>query len=87
MVLGGQWYVYVLVSERTGKTYVGVSTNTQRRVMQHNGEKRGGAKSTRAGRPWKIGAVYGPYEDRAAAQKIEVEVKRLNGLARCSFKA
>lgn len=76
------FYVYVLVSERTGRTYVGVATNPERRLRQHNGHVKGGAKSTRAGRPWKQARLLGPYRGRGEAQQIEAQVKRARGLSR-----
>lgn len=76
------WYVYVLVSTRGERTYVGITCDVDRRLAQHNGEQPGGAKSTRAGRPWRIGTTFGPYETRAEAQRIEYQVKRRSGSAR-----
>ena len=40
-------------------TYVGFTTNPFRRLRQHNGEIKGGAKRTRKHRPWRICAVVG----------------------------
>ncbi len=76
------WYVYVLWSERLGRTYVGISTEPTRRLAQHNGERAGGARATRGGRPWVIGACYGPFEDRGTASRVEIQVKALRGRAR-----
>jgi putative endonuclease len=76
------WWVYVLVARGGGRTYVGVSTDARRRLEQHNGSRAGGAKATRPGRPWKLGAVYGPYPDRGAAQRAEQAVRRHRGAAR-----
>ena len=45
--------MYVLASETSRRTYVGVTNNFTRRLRQHNGEIKGGAKATRAARPWK----------------------------------
>lgn len=78
--------MYVLTSQ-AGRTYVGVAVDVGRRLRQHNGEVRGGARSTRAGRPWSIGAVYGPFPDRGEAQSTEHAVKRTRGAARLIFKA
>ncbi len=78
----GAWSVYLLVSGRDGATYVGVSTDVERRLAQHNGELPGGAKRTRAGRPWKLDRRWGPYEDRAEAQRVEYELKRRRGAER-----
>jgi putative endonuclease len=73
------WHVYVLVSADGGRTYVGVTSDLPRRLAQHNGEQPGGAKSTRAGRPWSVGATFGPYPSRGRAQAVEHRVKRRAG--------
>lgn len=79
------WRVYVLISQRTGATYVGVALDPGRRLAQHNGERPGGAKATRGQRPWALGAIYGPYDERGAAQRVEARVKRLRGRARLAW--
>lgn len=76
------WWVYVLVSRAARRTYVGVSTDAHRRLEQHNGRRAGGAKATRPGRPWRLGAVFGPYASRGEAQRVENEVRRLRGRER-----
>lgn len=76
------WTVYVLLSASSGSTYVGVTSDLERRLAQHNGERPGGAKSTRGGRPWTLAAHYGPFEERGAAQSVEHRVKRLRGRER-----
>ena len=76
------WFVYVLWSESRGRTYVGISTDPERRLAQHNGERPGGARATRGGRPWVIGARYGPYPDRSQASREELRVKALRGRQR-----
>ena len=70
-----KWWVYVLRSDR-GPHYVGSTTDPRRRVRQHNGEIRGGAKCTSANRPWRLARVYGPYENRSTALKAELALKR-----------
>lgn len=54
------YLVYCLVSQQNpSRTYVGVTNNWARRLRQHNGEITGGAKTTRAYRPWtKLIHVY-----------------------------
>jgi predicted GIY-YIG superfamily endonuclease len=76
------WFAYVLVSTTLRRTYVGVTTDIERRFRQHNGELAGGARSTRAGRPWSIGVVRGPFESRGAAQVVEHALRRRRGAAR-----
>ena len=77
-----RWVVYVLVSGDGRRTYVGVTNDLARRLEQHNGERPGGAKSTRAGRPWAVGRRLGPYATRGRAQQIEATLKRGTGRAR-----
>lgn len=79
------WTVYALVSKVSGHTYVGVTTDLGRRLAQHNGERPGGARATRGGRPWALGASWGPYPERGRAQAVECEVKRLRGRERLAW--
>jgi putative endonuclease len=76
------WFAYVLVSTTTRRTYVGVAKDVVRRTRQHNGEIAGGARTTRAGRPWAIGVIRGPFDSRGAAQSAEYLLRRRRGLAR-----
>ena len=76
------WFAYVLVSTTIRRTYVGVATDVPRRVRQHNGELAGGARATRAGRPWTIGRVDGPFGTRGEAQVVEYAIRRRRGRAR-----
>ncbi|MFO7564654.1 MAG: GIY-YIG nuclease family protein [Enhygromyxa sp.] len=78
-----QWWLYLLRSQ-TGRTYVGVSLDVERRLAQHNGELPGGARSTRAGRPWEIVRRWGPY-GRGEALSLEYRLKRQSGAARASW--
>ena len=76
------WFAYVLVSERTRRTYVGATTDVSRRARQHNGELRGGARATRAHRPWTIARVLGPFAGRGDAVRAELAIKKARGLRR-----
>lgn len=76
----------MLVSVRGPRTYVGITTELERRLEQHNGERPGGARSTRSGRPWALGRIYGPFPDRATAQSAEYTIKRLRGPRRLQHK-
>ena len=48
---------YCLRSLASRRTYIGITNNLPRRLRQHNGEIKGGAKYTRAGQPWEV-ALY-----------------------------
>ena len=72
------WYIYLLLSDR--RTYVGATTDPARRLRQHNGEIRGGARSTR-GRQWQLVCTVGAFEDKSSALRWERIVKcRARGL-------
>lgn len=79
------FWVYVLLSVDEQRTYVGITTDVDRRLRQHNGELAGGAKSTRARRPWRVGRRYGPYAGRAEASRAEAALKRLRGRSRLEW--
>lgn len=59
------WYVYCLISSN-GNTYIGATTDPQRRQRQHNCELVGGARATRArvkaGENWELFCYVGPFE-------------------------
>ena len=80
------WVVYVLRSRVRARTYVGIALDHRQRLLQHNGVLPGGAKSTRAGRPWRVARVHGPFPTRGAAQSVEAAVKRLRGMARLRYR-
>lgn len=69
------YYVYIL---RCGddSLYTGITTDTDRRVMEHNGELPGGAKYTAARNPVQL--VYrSEFPDRSTAGKEEWRIKKL----------
>jgi putative endonuclease len=79
------WYAYVLLSAAETETYVGITTDLDRRLGQHNGEEPGGARSTTRGRPWRLGVSFGPYSTRAEAQRVEWSIKRRRGHDRLAW--
>ena len=79
------WIVYVLVSRVRKLTYVGITKDVEARLAQHNGLVRGGARATRTGRPWRLGAQYGPFVTRGEAQRVEARVKSMRGPARLAW--
>ncbi|MHC4823984.1 MAG: GIY-YIG nuclease family protein [Planctomycetota bacterium] len=73
-----EWVVYLLSSTKETRTYVGVTTDLQRRLEQHNGVRPGGAKATRRGRPWRVHRIFGTFPDRGSAQKLEWSLKQMH---------
>ncbi|KAF7137281.1 hypothetical protein RHSIM_Rhsim07G0060200 [Rhododendron simsii] len=73
------WSVYLILSTNTPiKTYVGVTTNFSRRLRQHNGELKGGAKASRIGRPWVCACIIQGFMDRSEACVFESKWKILS---------
>ncbi len=73
------WSVYILAC--SGRTYIGATTNPVRRLRQHNGEIKGGARSTR-GRKWQMVCYVTGFPDRSSCYRWEKLVKmRARGLA------
>ena len=87
------FWVYVIQSgqARTSKNgkplpgffYVGMTTEPDRRLREHNGVKadgtqgkKGGGKYTSKHRPWVARALHGPYFTRSEALRAEYALKR-----------
>ena len=64
--------VYLLVSDR--RTYIGATKNMSRRLRQHNGEIKGGAKATH-GRQWAIKAKLNGFPDGQEGWKKALSVE------------
>ena len=47
------WFIYVLLCN-DNSFYCGITKNIDRRLKQHNGIKKGGAKYTRSRRPCRL---------------------------------
>ena len=70
------WYIYVLLCS-DNSFYCGITTNVKRRLKQHNGELKGGAKYTRGRRPCQV--VYTKKAmNRSIASKEEYAFKKLS---------
>ncbi len=72
----GGWWVYLL---RCGddSLYTGVATDVERRLREHNGELKGGARYTRPRRPVEV-VWREACETRSAALTREAEIKSLS---------
>ncbi len=71
------WFVYIL--ECADSTfYTGVTTDLDRRLLEHNGSLEG-AKYTKARQPVQL--IYSEEKpDRSQAQKREAEIKKMSRL-------
>ena len=69
------WFVYILRCA-DGSLYTGVATDLERRLAEHNGSGKLGARYTRARRP--VVLVYSEAaESRSAACQREAAIKKL----------
>ena len=65
------YHLYILLSEKTNKFYIGSTGNLEDRLARHNG---GRSKATTSGIPWKL--IYTEeFEMRGEAIKRELEIK------------
>ncbi|KAI3848228.1 hypothetical protein MKX03_003506 [Papaver bracteatum] len=73
------WSVYLILSTNALlKTYVGITTNFSRRLKQHNGELKGGAKASRLGRPWICACIIQGFKDHSEACQLESKWKNFS---------
>lgn len=76
----GHWLVYLLYNTKLKITYVGITNNFEKRIRQHNGEIKGGAKNTRRGKGfWECRAQIKPLTHKQSA-RIEPMIKKATGL-------
>lgn len=70
------WWVYIIRS-RSGKLYTGITTDVERRLLEHQTDKRRGAKFFRSDPAQEV--VYREaLENRATATRRELAIKRLS---------
>ena len=70
------WHIYVLVCA-DDSLYCGITTNLEKRLKQHNGEIKGGAKYTRSRRPCRFVYIKKAM-NRSIASKLEYQFKQLS---------
>lgn len=70
------WWVYLLQCNDQS-LYVGITTDLQRRLQEHNGATPGGARYTRSRRPVRL--VWSePSDSRSAAAQREAAIRKLS---------
>ena len=65
-------------------TYNGCTNNFKRRIRQHNGEIKGGAKCTSRRGPWEPYCIITGFKDNIEALQTEWRIKRVEGRKRPS---
>lgn len=66
---------YVIRSTITGRVYIGYTVDFNRRIRQHNGEIKGGAKKTQRGQPWEPICVIQGFIDNHTALRFEYKMQ------------
>jgi len=75
IILAAQWFVYYLRCA-DNSLYAGITTDLDRRLTEHNGCNKSGAKYTRVRRP--VSMVYHEeHLDRKSASQREYQLKQL----------
>ena len=67
----GLFCCYLLGSDHTDVCYVGFTVDPVRRLRQHNGELRGGARFTRRHRPWRMALLLHGFPCYTQALQFE----------------
>jgi putative endonuclease len=69
------WWVYIVETDK-GMLYTGISTDVVRRIKQHAGVSKGGAKFFRSQAPVRL-CFKKKFPNRSEASKYEAYVKSL----------
>ena len=78
-----KWLIYILEC-RDGSLYCGITNNIEKRLKQHEGEIKGGAKYTRSHWPCKL--VYKEKSaSRSEALQREIEIKKMSKIEKQSL--
>jgi predicted GIY-YIG superfamily endonuclease len=66
------WYVYI-ARARTGRYYIGITTNPSERIEEHNAGA--GSRFAVNQGPFVLCYVSGPFSDKSAARIREIQIK------------
>lgn len=66
---------YILKSLSTGKIYIGYTINFERRIRQHNGEIKGGAKRTSGEKDWVPICIIRGFYEKSSALRFEYKLQ------------
>jgi predicted GIY-YIG superfamily endonuclease len=79
----GQFVVYLLKCRNSNRTYIGSTNHLVRRLRQHNGIIKGGARAT-SGEDWQIVFYFTGFRDHVEALQAEWRFKHPIGNRRVS---
>jgi len=66
-----KYVCYLIASEVSNRTYIGITTDLHRRIRQHNSIIKGGAKSTAGRGPWKYVCVISGFPNDTVTMQFE----------------
>lgn len=72
------WACYYLASTTKPRSYIGATVDPARRLRQHNGEIKGGARYTRGGRPWRRVCYVDGFQNQRQALQFEWRWKHMS---------
>jgi len=67
------WFCYLLISNDKKRTYIGSTVNIKRRLRQHNGEIKGGAKYTHSFKGDGIWKYYLKIKNLNKSEALSIE--------------
>ena len=67
------YIVYILVNSHTKYTYLGITNNSSRRIRQHNGEIKGGAKYTKSQKGNGVWKYYLKISNLTKSESLSIE--------------
>lgn len=68
-----QWFLYI-AQARTGRYYVGITTNPDERIKKHNAGD--GSKFAINQGPFVLSYVSEPFRNKSEARKREIQIKK-----------
>lgn len=80
-----QWVCYILknkIEKYKNYTYNGSTNDFKRRIRQHNGEIKGGAKYTRGKGEWEPYCIISGFENKIETLQAEWKIKTVQGRRR-----
>ena len=77
LIMSKPWILYCIVTPDRSRSYVGVTVNLKRRLRQHRGELKGGAKSTRGHHDWVLFYAIRGFPDKRTVLQWEWRLHRL----------
>lgn len=62
-----KYYCYLLINEKN-HSYIGITNNLEKRIKQHNGLLKNGAKATRKSKKWNYHLIIGEFTKSEACR-------------------